>query len=177
MGWQFANKWAVILFILSRQYQGCSSTGNSFSEPLILASVNPQYDKRLLTEFPKNYTTCCVQKLFLLFWHSKQCLYTTWCELVFWGEFNEQSLVILWINWFNNESIWKRITCNENHDTIPAIKLSMWIFSNLPNFIPCYPFQTFGSWLNCQKLSFLNLAPASINSAPWNMIWSPNIQL
>ena len=151
-----------------------------FSEALILASVSPQYDKRLFIEFPEKYNfthvvykNCCL----FLFWHSKQYLYTTCCELVFFGEFNEQSLIIMWVNWFKNESIWKRITCNENHDTIPAIKLSMWIFSNLPNFIPCYPFQTFGSWLNCQKLSFLNLAPASINSAPWNMIWSPNIQL
>ena len=28
----------------------------------------------------------------------KQFLYTTCCELVFLGEFNEQSLVILWVN-------------------------------------------------------------------------------
>ena len=28
-------------------------TGKSFSEALILASVNPQYDKRLFIEFPE----------------------------------------------------------------------------------------------------------------------------
>ena len=41
-------------------------TGKSFSEALILASVNPQYDKRLFTEFPEKYKfrTCCVQILF-----------------------------------------------------------------------------------------------------------------
>ena len=41
-------------------------TGKSFSEALILASVNPQYDKRLFIEFPEKYkfTTCCVQILF-----------------------------------------------------------------------------------------------------------------
>jgi hypothetical protein len=41
-------------------------TGKSFSKALILASVNPQYDKRLFIEFPEKYkfTTCCVQKLF-----------------------------------------------------------------------------------------------------------------
>ena len=41
-------------------------TGKSFSEALILASVNPQYDKRLFIEFPEKYKlrTCCVQKLF-----------------------------------------------------------------------------------------------------------------
>ena len=44
-------------------------TGNSFSEALILASVNSQYDKRLFIEFPEkyNFTTCCVQKLFFCF--------------------------------------------------------------------------------------------------------------
>ena len=42
------------------------STGKSFSEALILASINPQYDKRLFIEFPEKYkfTTCCVQILF-----------------------------------------------------------------------------------------------------------------
>ena len=41
-------------------------TGKSFSEALILASVNPQYDKRLFNEFPEKYKfrTCCVQILF-----------------------------------------------------------------------------------------------------------------
>ena len=49
-------------------------TGKSFSEALILASTNPQYDMRLFIEFPPKYkfTTCCVQELFcfFLFWHS-----------------------------------------------------------------------------------------------------------
>ena len=41
-------------------------TGKSFSEALILVSVNPQYDKRLFIEFPEKYKfrTCCVQILF-----------------------------------------------------------------------------------------------------------------
>ena len=56
---------------------------------------------------------CCVRKLFFLFlfWHSKQYLYTTCCQLVFFLEFNEQSLVILWVNWCKNEGFWKRFTC------------------------------------------------------------------
>ena len=41
----------------------------------------------------------------------KQFLYTTCCELVFFLEFNEQSLIILWVNWFKNESFWHRFTC------------------------------------------------------------------
>ena len=44
------------------------SKGKSFSEALILASVNPQYDQRLFSEFPEKYKfTCCVQKLFFCF--------------------------------------------------------------------------------------------------------------
>ena len=38
--------------ITVRQIQ-CSNTGKSFSEALIFASVNPQYDKRLFIEFPR----------------------------------------------------------------------------------------------------------------------------
>ena len=88
---------------------GPSFTGKSFSEALILESVNPQYDKRLFIEFPEKYKfrTCCVQKLFLLF------LFWQCSELVFFGEFNEQSLVILWVNWCKNEGFWKRFTCND----------------------------------------------------------------
>ena len=45
------------------------NTGKSFSEALILASVNPQYDKRLFIEFPEKYKfrTCCAQKLSFCF--------------------------------------------------------------------------------------------------------------
>ena len=57
-----------------------------------------QYDERFFIEFPEKYRTCCVQ---ILFWMSKQkkqtFLYTTCCELVFSGEFNKQSLVIMWV--------------------------------------------------------------------------------
>ena len=48
--------------------------------------------------------------LLLLFWHSKKLLYTTCCALVLFREFNEQSLNILWVYWFKNESFWKRFT-------------------------------------------------------------------
>ena len=46
-------------------------TGKSFSEALILESVNAQYDKIFFIEFPEKYkfATCCVQ---ILFWMSKQ---------------------------------------------------------------------------------------------------------
>jgi hypothetical protein len=46
------------------------------SEALILESVNPQYDERLLIEFPEKYKfrTCCVQILFCM---SKQKQKTT----------------------------------------------------------------------------------------------------
>ena len=40
-------------------------------------------------------------------------MYITWCELVYFREFNEQSRVILWVNWFKNKSFWKSFTCND----------------------------------------------------------------
>ena len=42
------------------------TTGKSFSEALIPASVDRQYDNRLFIEFPEKnkFTTCCVQILF-----------------------------------------------------------------------------------------------------------------
>ena len=89
-------------------------TGKSFSDALILAPVNPQYDERLFIEFQEKYkfTTCCVQ---ILFWMSKQKQKNNFCtqhvlKLSFSGEFNEQSLVILWVNWCKNEGFWKRFT-------------------------------------------------------------------
>ena len=41
-------------------------TGKYFSDALILASVNPQYGKRLFIDSPEKYKfrTCCVQILF-----------------------------------------------------------------------------------------------------------------
>ena len=55
------------------------------SEALILDSVNPQYDERLFIEFQEKYklTTNCVKNCFSFF--------------VFFLEFNEQFLVILWL--------------------------------------------------------------------------------
>ena len=90
-------------------------TCKSFSEALILPSVNPEYDTRLFIEFPLEIQVqkkIVYKKCFLfLFWHSKQDLYTTCSELVYFGGFNEQSLVILWVNWFKNKVVWKRFTC------------------------------------------------------------------
>ena len=41
-------------------------TGKSFSEALILESVNPRYDERWFIEFPEKYKfrTCCVKIFF-----------------------------------------------------------------------------------------------------------------
>ena len=67
---------------------------------------------RLLIESPEKYKfrTCYVQ---ILFWMSKQKQKNNFCtqyvlNLYFSGEFNEQSLILLWINWFKNEGFWKK---------------------------------------------------------------------
>ena len=41
----------------------------------------------------------------------------TCCEHLFFGEFNEQSHVILWVNWCRFEVIWIRFTCNTPEST------------------------------------------------------------
>ena len=47
---------------------------------------------------------------------SKQkSLYTTCSELIFFREFNEQPVFILWVNWCKNEGFWKRFTCTTTH--------------------------------------------------------------
>ena len=72
-------------------------TGKSFSEALILESVNHNMTRDCSLNSPKNTSSQHVvyKNCFLfLFWHSKQYLYTTWCELVFFGEFNEQSHIV-----------------------------------------------------------------------------------
>ena len=73
--WNYADNWWKSWFEWFHQWHtgrtfndvflcGSMCTGESFSEALILESVNPQYDKRLFIEFPETYkfTTCCVKK-------------------------------------------------------------------------------------------------------------------
>ena len=63
----FMVKYEVLIITkIENPYDGSlSGTGKSFSEALILASVNPQYDERLFIEFQEKYkfTTCYVQIL------------------------------------------------------------------------------------------------------------------
>ena len=71
----------------------------SVSEALILESVNPQYDERLFIDFPEiTSSEHVVCKYCFECQNKKQFLYTSCCELVFFLEINEQSLVILWVN-------------------------------------------------------------------------------
>ena len=62
-------------------------TGKSVSEALILESVNPQYDKRLVIEFPKEkqvHNMLCTNIVLNVKTKTKnQFLYTTCSELVF----------------------------------------------------------------------------------------------
>ena len=63
------SRWVVAEYTYIR-------TGKSFSEALVFASTNPQYDDRLFIELQVQYMkipssnlgrTCCVQKMFLTF--------------------------------------------------------------------------------------------------------------
>ena len=87
---------------------------NLFQKPSLLHHLTHNMTRDCSLNSQKNTSSQHVvyKNCFLfLFGHSKQYLYTTCCELVFFREFDEQSLVILWVNWFKNESFWKRFTC------------------------------------------------------------------
>ena len=93
-------------------------TDKSFSEALTLASTNPQYDKWLFIDLPVQYmkTTSSEHVVYVNCFecqnkNKKQFLYTTCSKLVFFGELNEQSLVMLWVNWCKNEGFGKRFAC------------------------------------------------------------------
>ena len=90
---------------------------NLFQKPSFLHKLTHNMTRDCSLSSPKNtssqqlvYKNCF---FLFLFWHSKQYLYTTCCQLVFFLEFNEQSLVILWVNWWKNEGFWKRFTCKK----------------------------------------------------------------
>ena len=72
-----------------KKFIGFSVTGKSFSEALILASTNPQHDKRLFIDLPVQYmkTTSSEHVVFIncsecQYKNKKQFMYTTCSELV-----------------------------------------------------------------------------------------------
>ena len=69
----------------------------------------------MFIEFPEKYkfTTFCVCFYFYLFFDIQNNICTQHVVNLYFSEkFNEQFLVILWVNWFKNESFWHRFTCN-----------------------------------------------------------------
>ena len=72
-------------------------TGKSVSEVLILESVNPQYDGILFIDLRLQKNTSSEHVVYkncflFLFWHSKQFLYTTCSELVFFSYWTRNSM-------------------------------------------------------------------------------------
>ena len=64
------NNWQTQTCLVSKETTDVTVKGKSFSEALILASTNPEYDKRLSFELQSSVhensmlRTCCVQRLF-----------------------------------------------------------------------------------------------------------------
>ena len=88
---------------------------NLFLKPSFLHQLTHNMRRDGSLNSPKNtsaehvlYKNCF---WFFFVWHSNQYLFATCSELVFFQEFNEPSLVILWVNWFKNQSFWHRFTC------------------------------------------------------------------
>ena len=78
-------------------------TGKPLSEALILASINPQYDKRLFTKLQAQYMKIARLEhvgysdyFLLLFWHSERFMYTTCSEHVLSLQFLCNEVVIHW---------------------------------------------------------------------------------
>ena len=72
-------------------------TGKSFSEAVILASTNPQYDERLFINLPVHYmkTTSSEHAVYIIcFLHSKQFMYTICSQHVLSLQFSSTELVI-----------------------------------------------------------------------------------
>ena len=64
----------------------------------------------------------------------KQFLYRTCSELVFLEEFNEQSLIILWVYWCKSEGFWKRFTCKNFLQEMEMFFFVIKILSYTPDF-------------------------------------------
>ena len=45
---------------------------------------------------------------------------------MFFGEFNEQSLDISWVNWYENEGFWKRFTCTKCFPLFQGLSSNMY---------------------------------------------------
>ena len=88
----------------------CNVQVNLFQKPSFLHQLNNNMKRDCSLNFPKKlkFRTSYVQKLFFCFDIKNNIC--TQCVLVFWGGFNEQSFVILWVNWLKNESFWHRFT-------------------------------------------------------------------
>ena len=119
------------------------------SEALILQSVNPQYNDRLFIDswlqYKKNTTSEHVvyKHCFLfMFWSSKQCLYTTCSQLVFF---------LYWIQeWMHNLSSY----CGLTYSRISASE------KDLPVIVLF--FVTLSTKSKNERKSFYNSAPAEL---------------
>ena len=119
----------------------------------------------MFIEFPEKYKfiICCVQ---ILFWMSKpkQFLYTTCSKLVFFGKFNEQYLVILWVNGCKNEGFWKRFTCTNK---ILNSRLLIYSKKVTKNRVQILSFHC-GNSVQRPSPNFQGKA-ASFHSVPWRL--------
>ena len=114
--------WSVIEKVVKLFAQGKSAlhTGKSFSEALILASTNPQYDKRLFIDLPVQYmkTTSSEHVVYINCFgcqnkNKNQFMYTTCSEFAVFMYWIGKSMTNLWsfacISWISGlilELLW-----------------------------------------------------------------------
>ena len=85
---------------------------NLFQKASFLHQVTHNMTRDCSLNSPKKFRTCCVQKLVFVLTF-KTIFVHNLSELVFFREFNEQSLVLFWVNWFKNERFWHKLTLNQ----------------------------------------------------------------
>ena len=90
------------------------------SEALIFADHG---ENMLWTEIVLNVKdNFCTHHFLPMFW--------AWNFHVLNLKFNEQSVVILWVSWFENKSLWQRFTCTGQWDPQCHQMKKTWISSN-----------------------------------------------
>ena len=83
-------------------------TGTSLSEALLFAEHG---ENMLWTEIVLNVKNhFCTQHVLSMFW--------AWNSYVLNFQFNEQSVLILWVSWCKNKSFWQRFTCTVNYSKV-----------------------------------------------------------
>ena len=118
----FSDEAFLSICILQTQIVGYSDENINFSFPktsgkMLMIQVNLCQNLSFLNQLTHNMTRDCSlnspknTSLDHVVYKKSFFVFVLTFKTIFFWEFNEQSLVILWVNWFKYKSFWKRFTC------------------------------------------------------------------